>query len=142
MNIYGAAVGMVAMFPQIDSLPCAKAEPGVLKRDRKVDAGKGGSHVSRHVVGTFSGVYKKTVAVGDKTIHESFQIDSHVWVGIFLDQQRGGGVADLQGAEAILKFRARQFPLNFVGAFVEAAALSLQTDFGKDLFHCASRSRR
>ncbi len=100
----------------------------------------------QHVVRAFAGVDEEAVAVGDEAGHEGVEVAADVGVRVFLDEEGGGGVADLQGAEAVLQFGGREFPLGLSREFDEAAAVRPDLDFNKRLFHgavfLASCSRR
>jgi hypothetical protein len=80
-------------------------------------------------------VNEEAIAVGDKPGHEGFEVAADVGVGVFLDEKGGGGVPDLKCAETVVDFGAREFAFNFVGKFVEAAAVRLNVQFGERLFH-------
>ena len=91
--------------------------------------------MGRHVVGSFGGVNEEAVAIGDDFRHEGFEVVTNIWVGIFLDEERRGGVADLESAEAVCEFCAGEFAFDLVSEFVEAATFGLDLDFGEGLFH-------
>ena len=98
-----------------------------------------------HVVGALGGVDEEAVAVGNDFRHEGFEVAADIRVGIFLDEERCGGVLDVEGAEAVLKFGAREFTFDLVGEVNETSAVCLDLDFRERLFHfdvLASCSRR
>src|SRR5215831_9342925 len=93
----------LAMFPDVDTLPCAECHAAFADRNRKVDGGQGGADVSGHVVVAFGGVDEHAVAVGYKAGEEGLEIATDIWVGIFLDEERGRGVTEVEGEKAVLK---------------------------------------
>lgn len=102
MNVDRAAMGMAAMFPKVDALPGAESEATVLEGNGKVHAGQGAANVCGHIVGAFSSVDEKAIAVGNDARHPGFEIATDIWVGIFLDEERGRSVAHVQGAQAVV----------------------------------------
>ena len=100
--MYGhfAVVIVVAVFPEIHALPGAEGESALGDRDGEVHGGEGGAHVGGHVVGALIIMLKHWVAVGADARHETFQIAPHTGVGIFLYDQRGTGVLQMQGGQA------------------------------------------
>src|SRR5205823_619953 len=69
MEVDRPVVGMAAVFPEVDALPCAEAEASVLERDGKVHAGEGAADMGRHIVGAFGGVHEEPVAVRNDSRH-------------------------------------------------------------------------
>src|SRR5687768_4633371 len=98
MEVDGAAVGMAAVFPEVDALPGPEAEAAVLEGDGEVHAGEGAADMGGHVVGTFGGVDEEAVAVWNDAGHEGFEVAANIGVGVFLNEQGGGGVANVEGA--------------------------------------------
>ena len=71
---------------------------------------------------TFARVLEERVAVGHEACEEALEIAAHLRVGVFLEEQRRGGVLEMQRGEAGLQAAlADQFP-DLRGEFVEAAS--------------------
>ena len=122
MDGNGAGVRGAAMLPEVNALPGAQRQLAVADGNGKIDRRKGGAHVSGHVVVAFDRVREERIAVRHKASEEMLQVTPHVRVGVFLDQQGGGSVAEVQshqaGGETVLGNPVR----HFAGEFVEAAA--------------------
>ena len=103
MHADRSPVRMAAMFPKVNSLPCAQLQSAAAEGNGEVDAGERGTNVGGHVVGAFGGVDEEAVAIGNELCEECFEIAAHVRVGVFLDQERGAGVLDVQSAEAVFQ---------------------------------------
>jgi hypothetical protein len=116
-----ALVRSVAMFPKIDPLPGAEPEAPLHYWNGKADGGEGRAHVRRHVVLAFRGVDKCGITIGDQPIQKHFKVAPHVRVRVFLNQQRGGSMQDLQGGQTGVEFSVRDPRLHLVGKLVEPA---------------------
>jgi hypothetical protein len=66
---------------------------------------------------------------------EILQILLHIGIGIFLDQERGAGVADETGQQAIFDVRAAQEGRHVMGEFHQARAMGPDRDGVKGLPH-------
>src|ERR1035441_9593352 len=97
----GARVGRAAVLPEIDPLPSAQCQPALTDRNGKVDRRKRGAHVCWHVVVALNGVREERIAIRHKPGEELLQITPHVRVGVLLNQQGGGGVAKIEGHQAV-----------------------------------------
>ena len=93
---------VVAVFPEIYTLPGAKGESALGDGDREIYSGKGGAYVGGHVVGALIIMLKHWVAVGADACHEAFQIAPYAGVGIFLYDQRGAGVLQMRVARPVV----------------------------------------
>jgi len=118
----GAGMGGATVFPEIDSLPGAEGKAASVDGKGEVDGGKGGADMGGHVVIALGGVNEKWVAVGNEAGEEGFQIAPDIGVGIFLNEERGGGVAEVESDEAGLKAVFGEPGGDLVGEVVEAAA--------------------
>ena len=78
---------VVAVFPEVHTLPSAKGNSALRDGYGEVYGGEGGPHVCGHVVGALIIMLKHWVAVGADARHETFQITPHAGVGIFLYDQ-------------------------------------------------------
>jgi hypothetical protein len=130
----------MAMFPDVNALPGAEGHTAAADGNGEVDGGQGGADVSGHVVVAFGGVDEHAVAVGDEAGEESFEVAADVGIGVFLDEQRGGGVTEVEGQKAVLKAFLGEPVRNVVGDFVEAAAAGLDAKFVERLEHGRAES--
>lgn len=71
-----------AMFPQIDSLPCAQINLAVYNRNCQAGLGDNTADVRWHVIGPLGYVDKVRVVVRRDARHECFEINPHVRVGV------------------------------------------------------------
>ena len=83
---------VVAVFPEIHTLPGAKGESVLGDGDGEIHGSESRAHVGWHVVGTLVIMLKHRIAVGTYVRHEAFQIAPHAGIGVFLNDQRGAGV--------------------------------------------------
>ena len=82
------------MLEHVDSLPGAEADcPSRTGIETLVDV-EGGANMSRHVVASFGGVAEPGRVFGDQTFEEVAEVAAHVGIGVFLNDQRRGGVLD------------------------------------------------
>ena len=86
-----------------------------------------------HVVVAFRGVNEHAVAIRHEAGEEGFQVAADVGVSVFLNEERGGGVAEMESKESVLKIFFGQPVGDVVSDFVEAAAAGLDTKFVKRL---------
>lgn len=98
-----ARVRGVAMFPQVNALPRAERQASVAQGQAEVHGGERGADVRRHVVRALAGMDEERIAVGHEAVEEAFEIAAYVRVGVFLDEQRGGRVPQVQGDEPMLE---------------------------------------
>src|SRR5258708_31246945 len=88
-----ATVRPCAVFGEVNALPAPKLKRTISNRNVKRNAGHHRLHMSRHVVGSFSVV--SPAGVGwRKAVQRSAEIGADVRIGILLDHQRRGGVAE------------------------------------------------
>lgn len=99
-----AGVRVRPVFPEINPLPCPQRQLSAMQRDGEVHRGQRGPDMRGHVVVPLGGVHKQRVAVWHESLKKSVEITTHVGVGIFLDEQRSGGVSQMQGHEAVAEF--------------------------------------
>src|SRR5438045_2462190 len=117
-----AGMRTAAMFPEVNALPRAQRQPATTDGNGKIDRGKGGADVGGHIVFALGGVDEKRVAVGYEAGEEFLQVPPDVGVGVFLNKQGSGGVAEVEGEEAVLETVSRNPGGDLIGEFVEAAA--------------------
>ena len=91
------------MFPQVNALPRAQRQASAAQWQAEVHGRERGADVRRHVVRALAGVDKQRIAVGHEALEEPFEIGAHVRIGVFLDEQRGRRVPQVQRDEAMLE---------------------------------------
>src|ERR1035437_4772950 len=111
------------MFPEVNPLPGAQHQPTSADRDGKIDGRKGSSHVSGHVVVTLDGMCEQRIPVGYQAGEEVLQVAAHVRVSVFLNQEGGGSVAEVQGHQAGSELVLCHPGCDFAGEFIKAAAM-------------------
>jgi hypothetical protein len=82
--------------------------------------------VGGHVVVAFRRVDVKRIAIRDEAFEKGLQVATDIRVGIFLNEQGGGGVAEMKSEKALLEAVFGKPVLNQVGEFIKTAA------FGED----------
>jgi len=122
------------MFPKINPLPGPQGEASASDRDAEVHGGQGRPHVRRHVVVALEGVLKQRVAVWNEPREKPFEIAPHLWVGIFLDEQRGRGMPQVKREQAGGETALRHPGCDFPGEFVEPASPRGNRQFVQRLF--------
>lgn len=125
-----AAVGMGAVFPKVNALPGAEGHGAVRDGNGHVDGREGGADVGGHVIVALGGVFKERIAVGNQALKKPFEVAADFGIGIFLDEQGGGSVLNVQGDNAGFESGLRDELFRFSSDFVESASFRLQGDFG------------
>lgn len=100
MHRHPAGVAVESMLPEINALPGAEGQSSVGNRDGEIGRGQGGADMGRHVIRAFASVFEQGIAVGNQAREKTFEIQADLGVGIFLDDQRSGGVLHVQGGQA------------------------------------------
>ena len=98
-----ARVSANAVFPHINPLPGAEREPPAAHGNAQVHRRQRRANVRGHVVIAFERMHKKRIAVGDKPFKKRLQIAPHVRVGVFLNQQRGRSMLQMNRQQAVLE---------------------------------------
>ena len=111
-----------AVFPDVDALPGAEGEFTVHDGEAQVHRGQRGADVRGHVVAALAGVLEERVAIRGEPGEEALQVAADFRVGVFLDEQRSGGVPEMQRGEAGLQAGLAHAGGDFMGDFSEAAA--------------------
>src|ERR1700730_10567735 len=88
------------MLEQIDALPSPKGHPPRGDRNGKLRLREGGSDMRGHVVQTFGFVDIALAVFGHNFLEKIFKVRLNVGIGIFLNEQRGRGVAAENRQEA------------------------------------------
>jgi hypothetical protein len=117
-----ALMWRAAVFPQVNALPGAKRQPALHDWDGEAGCGECGSDVCRHIVIALRGMDKQRVAILDEPVEKALQIPPDIRVCIFLNQQRGRGVTDLEREQAVLKLVLRHPVSDLIGELIEPAA--------------------
>jgi hypothetical protein len=116
MGSNGAGVRGAAVFPKVNPLPGAQRHSALANGDGEIDSRQRGPHVSRHIVVPLNRVREQGIAVRHQAGEEMLQVTSHVRVGIFLDEQGGGSVAEVQSHQAagepFCKIQSATVPVN------------------------------
>ena len=118
-----------AVLPKVDALPGAEDETAADDGDGEIDGGEGGADMGRHVVRAFGGVFEESVAVWDKAIEEAVEVATDFRIGVFLDEERGAGVTEMQGAEAGLEASFAQGINYLIGDLVEPSTFGADGGF-------------
>src|SRR5437868_10045764 len=97
-----AGMSLGAVFPKINALPSAEHQPAVGYWNAQIDTAQCRPHMRWHIVVTLSRVVKKRITIGSEAGKKAFQIATHLRIRIFLDQQRGRRVLDVQRQKSCL----------------------------------------
>ena len=89
--------------------------------------------MGRHVVIAFGCVLKKRISVRDQSGEEPLQVAANFQIGVFLDQQGSGRMAQMDRDQTHFELRFADKASNSIGEFIEAAALSCDHEFFKSL---------
>ena len=85
----------------VNSLPRAEQRPAFRHRDRQVRLRQRRARMRRHVIRAFQGVLVNRGVLRHQPRQEALQVGPYRRVLIFLDQQAGRGVADIQGKQPL-----------------------------------------
>jgi hypothetical protein len=88
-----------SMFEKIDALPSPQRHRSVYDRNCQIGACQSGSYVSGHVVGTLVVVGIPVGVFRGNRREKLFKIRARLGRGVFLDEERGGGVAAEEGQQ-------------------------------------------
>ena len=114
---------MDAMFPEVDSLPGAKRQFAMDDWDAEINRCERSSNVRRHIIVAFGGVLEESIAIRNEAFEETFEIAPHLGIGVLLNEQRSGGVLEMQRGETLSNAGFRNNGVYFVGNLVEGASL-------------------
>ncbi len=87
------------MLEKIDTLPGSKCKTSIEYRDSQGSLSKHASNVARHIVRTLGGVPVPGLFFLYESPEEFVEIAHNIGVGIFLNGQRRGGMANEDGKE-------------------------------------------
>lgn len=127
-----AAVGLGAMLDQIDRLPGTKEHAAGFDRNGEIDSGQHRLDMRGHVVRPLGRVQPMS-ALWRKPAQGCNQVCPHVWIGIFLDGERGGGVPNEQCQQAVGAKSAFQPCLQPRRDVEEAAAVRVDYEAAQSL---------
>ena len=83
----------------------------------------------RHVVITFGGVFVKIVPIRDESAEKAVEVPPNAGICVFLDQERGAGVLNVQRAETRLQTGLADQIGDLLRDFVKTASLGRHGDF-------------
>jgi hypothetical protein len=132
---YFAGVGVGAVFPEVEALPGAEGHFAVVHGDGEVDGGQRGADVGGHIVIAFGGVDEEGIAIANEAGEEGFEVAADVGVGVFLDEERGGSVLEVEGQEAVAALMGAEPLFDGGGEIGEAAAAGGDGEFVEVLVH-------
>jgi hypothetical protein len=89
--------------------------------------------MGRHIVISFGCVPKKRISIRDQSGEESLQVAADFQIGVFLDQQGSGCMAQMDCHQTTLEPRFSDKCGHSIGEFIESAALSCDQQFFKSL---------
>jgi hypothetical protein len=92
-----APVRRAAMLDEVESLPGAEHEASVRERNRQLRRQQRGANMRRHIVGSFIGVAIAPRLLGGERAQEILEIGADLGRRILLDEQRSGGMAQIEG---------------------------------------------
>lgn len=75
---------MVAVFENINPLPCPERKPAMLHWNGKLGLGQGCFDMRRHIVGSLAGMAVRTIP-GRDTCEKIIQVAAYIGIGILLD---------------------------------------------------------
>ena len=118
-----------AVFPNVNALPGAEHQATPADRDAEIDCCECGAYMRRHIIVTFSRMFKQPVAIRHQPPKEPFQIAPYFRVCILLDEQRSGRVLYVRSKQACLETRFGNDFLESIGNLDKSAAAGRQGDF-------------
>jgi len=87
-----APMRSVAVFEKENPLPGSERQCAADERNRELRLGERGADMRRHVVGAFR-IMRVIRLFRRKPREDGFEIAQHGRIGVFLNEQRGGGVS-------------------------------------------------
>ena len=88
------------MLAQVNTLPDTQVKSAISNRDINTATQEAILYVSGHVVVAFGHMAKERVAVGCQAAKKPFQVTADFRVGVFLNQQRSGGMLEMEGGQS------------------------------------------
>jgi hypothetical protein len=102
MQRHFAAMRARAVFPEIDALPRAEREAATGQRNRQLHGGQRRSDMRGHIVRPFIAMPVQRIAIDDQPREESIEIAANIGVGVLLNHQARGRVANEQRQQTFL----------------------------------------
>ncbi len=132
-----AAMAGCAMLADKYRLPGSQSRRAAEHWDRAGHAGQRALHMGRHVVGAFS-VMPPGGGFRRQPVQRVDEIGADVGIGVFLDHERGGGVAQEQGQETLAHAAFTDEIPDVAGDVSETAGLRFDDDLADVLTHACS----
>lgn len=130
-----ACLGSPPMLEYVDALPGTECRHAVDDRNRQLGLRQRRTHVRRHVISPLERVFVKRVAFRHEPCEKSFEIALHARIVVFLDQQAGGGMADVE-REQSLAYAAGTHPFDHLRrTAIQALATGGHADYIEHLTH-------
>lgn len=117
-----AGAAPASVFPDVDALPGAEGEAAGVDGDGEGGGGEGGLDVGGHVVGAFGGVGVERIAFRHEAIEPGFEIAPRRWVGVLLNGQARGGVANHDRTQPLIDMTVSNYRLDFGSDLKQALA--------------------
>src|SRR5581483_7019459 len=117
-----ALAAVAAMFPEVNALPSAKAELALHDGNGKRRGGERGLDVRRHVVRSFGVVLIERIALWHESIQPALEVVLRGGIGVLLDDEARGGVADEERAQAVADTRLAHERSHLLRDLVQALA--------------------
>lgn len=109
--------------------------------EAETNGGQSGADVRGHVVVALAGVAEEGVAGGHEAGEEAFEIATDFGIGVFLNEQRRGGVAQMEREQAGLDGVVADEAADLGGHFVKALAAGGDAEFLGELAEHAGGRR-
>ncbi len=100
MQQHAPVVGRGPVLEQINVLPGSESQPAVQEWDGQMSLRQSGTDVRGHVVGALGIVPVVRVSIRDEPLEKGIEVMQHIRVGVFLNEQGGGGVLYKEGEQA------------------------------------------
>src|SRR5688500_12727311 len=135
MDSHAAAVGMVAMFPEINALPGAEGEMAAFEGNAEVDGRKRGAYVGGHVVFPFGRVLEDGITIRCEAGKDTVEVAADFRVRVLLNKQRRRRVLTVERGDARLQCRLPKHLGDLVGQIIKAAASGWNLQMLKQVAH-------
>ena len=122
-----------AVFPQINSLPSSQRELSGVNGNGKIHRRERGANVRGHVVVALGGVDEQRIAVAHEPRKKGVKVTAHVGIGVFLNQQGRGSVAQMQREQSIAEIIFDDPFLDVAGELAQPASARGNRQFVKSL---------
>lgn len=123
------------MLENINPLPGAKHGQAFGHRDRQMGLRQCGAHMRRHIIRTLQRMFVNRVVFGHQPRQKAFQIGLNRWIVVFLNQQAGRSVADVQRQQSLMDFIRPNPGTHLRCERIQALAMGGDSNFMKSLAH-------